>query len=106
VSIYSTLETRWADQERIEAENERRLKAEREEQERKQREIHDRQTRLVESCMQGLKAILGDRVSGVKPDISNRRTDQGYVPYASFNVDAITIQILIEKVLEAQEAVA
>jgi hypothetical protein len=106
VAVYSTLQTRWADQERIEAENERRAKAERDEQDRKINEIKDRQTRLSESCMQGLKAILGDRVSGVRPEFSNRRSDQGYAPYAHFDVDAITMQILIEKVLEAREAVA
>jgi len=106
VALYSTLETRWSAQERIEAEAEQRARAERAEQERKQKEILDRQTRLVESCMQGLKMILGDRVSNVKSDISNRRTDTGYVPYGSFNVDVVTMQILIEKVLEAQEAVA
>jgi hypothetical protein len=106
VAIYATLETRWAEQERIEIETELRRKAEREERERKEREMLDRQNRLAESCMQGLRAILGDRVSGIRSDVSNRRTNDGYQPFAHFDVDVVTMQILIEKVLEAQEAVA
>ena len=107
VAIYSTLETKWIEQERIEKEHELKMKQERDERERKEREIYERQTALANSCMSGLKAILGDRASNVKSEISNRRDMQGnYSPSARFEIDVITMQILIEKVLEAQEAVA
>jgi hypothetical protein len=57
--------------------------------------------------MNGLKAILGDRAGAVRSEISNRRNSDGdYAPHAHFDIDVITMQILIEKVLEAQEAVA
>ena len=107
MAIYSTLETKWVDQERTEKEHELKMKQEREERERKEREVYERQTALANSCMSGLKAILGDRAINIKSDISNRRDMQGnYVPSARFDIDVITMQILIEKVLEAQEAVA
>jgi hypothetical protein len=107
VAIYSTLETGWVEKERIEKEQELKMKQEREERERKERAVYERQTALSNSCMSGLKAILGDRAGNVKAEISNRRNSNGdYAPVAHFELDVITMQILIEKVLEAQEAVA
>ena len=107
VAIYSTLETKWVDQERIEKEHELKMKQERDERERKERERYERQTALANSCMSGIKAILGDRAGNVRSEINNRRDANGnYVPQATFEIDVITMQILIEKVLEAQEAMA
>jgi len=106
VAVYSTLQTGWVEKERIEKEQELKMKQEREERERKERAVYERQTALSNSCMNGLKAILGDRAGNVKAEISNRRNYNGeYAPVAHFELDVITMQILIEKVLEAQEAV-
>lgn len=107
VAIYSDLEKNWIEKERIEKAEEARLKQEREERDRKERELHQRQTDLANACLSGIKSILGDRAKAVRSEISNRRNSEGdYVPQAYFELDAITMQIFIEKVLEAQEAVA
>lgn len=106
VAKYSDLEVRWIERERIEKEQELKMKQEREERERKERALQERQNALKDSCMNGIKLILGDRANSVKAEITNRRTiDGNYEPKAVFEFDAITMQIFIEKVLEAQEAV-
>lgn len=106
VADYATLETRWALQEAEQARKEQEMRDRRAEEERRDREIRDREERLLNSCMQALGSIIGaDRIKSVKADMSNRRTDNGYVPQASFTFDARTLQYLIEKVLEAKDMV-
>lgn len=106
VADYASLENRWSAQEAEQARKEQEMRDRRAEEERREREIRDREERLLKSCMEALGAIIGsERIKSVKADLTNRRTDQGYIPHASFTFDARTLQYLIEKVLEAKDLV-
>lgn len=104
---FSVLETRWTEEERIQKEHDERIRKEREEQEAREKQARDRATRNLNSLRDSLVAVLGsERASKVQSDVSNRRQPDGnYLPVASFTFDDRTLGILIEKVLEAKDAV-
>ena len=107
VAEYASLETRWANEERAEAERRATEVREREERDRKQKELMANEQRKLNAVQLALKTIIGDRAVGVIGDINSRRNAEGeYLPRAEFTLDARTMQILIEKVLEARDSVA
>jgi hypothetical protein len=54
-----------------------------------------------------LKSILGAHATKIESQVTRRRNSEGnYVPVPSFQLDGRTMQLLIEKVLEAQDMVA
>lgn len=107
VAEYEVLETRWSTREREEAERRAKELAEQAERERKQKEIHNNEARKLNAVQLALKTLLGDRANNVQAEINNRRNSNGeYLPIAEFTLDARTMQILIEKFLEARESVA
>ena len=107
VADYSSLETRWANEEALEAKQKAEYEARRAEEERIEREAHAYAERIVTSCTEVLTSILGDRIKNVQGSVSRRRDSQGnYVPYPEFVIDGRTMQYLAEKILEAQDLVA
>lgn len=107
VAEYSTLEVRWAEQERIEAEQRKAEMERRAEQERLDKQMRDYADRIILSCTESLKDILGANASKIESGVNNRRDNNGhYVPVPYFQMDGRTMQILIEKVLEARDMVA
>ena len=108
VAEYSTLESRWANEE---AEEERRRKeheARRAEEERIENEARAYAERIVTSCTEVLTSILGDRIKNVQGSVSRKRDSVtgNYIPCAEFVIDGRTMQYLAEKILEAQDLVA
>jgi hypothetical protein len=106
VAPHADLETRWVREEAEQERKEQEMRQRRIEEEQREREVKAREERLLNSCMEALQSIIGsERIKAVKADLSSRRTDNGYVPHASFTFDARTLQYLIEKVLEAKDLV-
>ena len=104
VSEYAPLEAKWsqAEQEakRI-ADEEMR---EQEERNRVVREAEERNERMVKSAIASLRSIIGDRADSVVPRRENERNATGdYVSTTKFLMDATTLQVLVEKVLEARD---
>jgi len=107
VAIYSDLETRWNVEEAREKELEAQRLKEREEQDRLEREAYAYAQRISDSCTLALQSVIGDRAKGIKAEVGRRRNSNGdYIPTAEFTIDAVTMQLLIEKILEARDAVA
>jgi len=105
VAEYAGLETRWAVQEREAKEREAKEQAEREAKEQKRRDALTNEQRKLDTVMLALKTIIGDRV-GVRGELSSKNVNGEYLPCAEITFDARTLQVMIEKVLEAREAVA
>jgi hypothetical protein len=107
VAEYAGLESRWNVRE---AEEKRKAQIEldkRREEERRDREAHEIQQRVLDSCHEALRTIIGDRANSIDSSVSRKRTASGeYLPVAHFNLDGKTMQFLIEKVLEARDMVA
>jgi hypothetical protein len=107
VAEYSSLESRWANEEAEEARREAEHKARRAEEERIEREAHQYAERILNSCTEVLTSILGDRMKNVHGSVSRKRDEKGnYVPFPEFTIDGRTMQYLAEKILEAQDLVA
>jgi len=107
VSEYASLESRWNVEEAEEKARNEKEHAEREEAERKRRDAQEYAQRTLDSTMQSLKTIIGERIDSVQSDINNRRDSLGnYLPVAQVTFDVRTLQSLIEKVLEARDSVA
>lgn len=107
VAEYAPLESRWAEEERIEEEKRKEYLAKQAEQELLQKQAQEYAERIVNSCNDALKSILGANASRIESQVSNRRDSEGnYRPVPSFHLDGRTMQLLIEKVLEAQDMVA
>lgn len=107
VAEYAPLEVRWNVEEAEVKAIEARNRAEREEAERKRINAQEYAQRTLDSTMQSLKTIIGERVKSVKSDINSRRDAEGnYLPVAEITFEVRTLQSLIEKVLEARDGVA
>jgi len=107
VAEYSTLESRWLQQEQEEKKREEERRAQQLEEERKEREAHEYAQRIVDSCSRVLQSILGERMKNVSASVSRRRDSSGnYVPHPEFILDGRTMQYLAEKILEAEDKVA
>lgn len=107
VAEYTTLESRWLQQEQEEKQREAERRAQQLEEERKEREAHEYAQRIVDSCSRVLQSILGERMKNVSASVSRRRDSSGnYVPHPEFILDGRTMQFLAEKILEAQDEVA
>ena len=106
VAEYAGLETRWSVQEREEKERQAKENAEREAKEQKRKDAYLNEQRKLDTVMLALKSVIGDRASGIKGELNNRNVNGEYLPFAEFTLDARTMQVMIEKVLEAREAVA
>lgn len=107
VADYASLEVRWNEQERIEEEKRKEYLAKQAEQELLQKQANEYAERIVNSCNDALRSILGSNASRIESHINNRRDYEGnYRPVATFQLDGRTMQLLIEKILEAQDMVA
>ena len=107
VTEYAPLEVRWEQEERIEEEKRKAYLIEKEEREQLERQAHQYAERIMDSCTASLRSILGANASKIDAQVTNRRDSNGnYVPVASFHLDGRTMQLLIEKILEAQDMVA
>jgi hypothetical protein len=108
VAEYSTLESRWANEEAEEARQKAEYEARRAEEERIEREAHAYAERIVTSCTEVLTSILGDRIKNVRGEVTRKRdaVTGSYIPCAEFTIDGRTMQYLAEKILEAQDMVA
>lgn len=108
VAEYSTLESRWANEEALEAKQRAEHEARRAEEERIEREAQAYAQRVVDSCTDVLASILGDRIKNVQSNVSRKRdvVTGSYIPCAEFTIDGRTMQYLAEKILEAQDRVA
>lgn len=107
VAEYATLENRWANEERAEAERRAKEQAEREVQERKAKDALSNEQRKMQAVQLAFKTIIGERATGIRFDINNRRNAEGdYLPTGEITLDLRTAQLLVERVLEARESVA
>ena len=104
VAPYADLEARWSEKERLEREEAERKRKEQEEQERKQREAYEYVNRVSTNLIESLRAVIGAKVENIKTDISNRRSISGDYNYvATMQLDMKTMELLVEKVLEAKD---
>jgi len=107
VAEYAPLEVRWNKEEAEAKAHEAKARAEREDAERARADAQAYAERSLESVMGSLKSIIGDRVTNVRSDINSRRDANGnYIPVPEVTFDIRTLQLLIEKVLEARDMVA
>jgi hypothetical protein len=106
VADYSSMEKRWT-----QAEEEERLRVElerkqREERQRLERELQERADRVANAVKDSLRTIIGNRVDAIELSSRNKRNEQGeYVPTYRFDLDLSTMQVIVEKVLEARDMV-
>lgn len=108
VAEYSSLESRWANDEAEEARKKAEHEVRRAEEERIEREAQAYAQRVLDSCTEVLVSVLGDRIKNVQGTLSRKRdaTTGNYIPCAEFTIDGRTMQYLAEKILEAQDRVA
>jgi hypothetical protein len=107
IAPYADLEARWVVAEEAEKIRVAQELAERQEQERKEREATAREQRIVDSCIKALNSIIGQQLTEhVSAQVGRSFSHGVYQPNAEFRLDGRTMQILIEKVLEARDEVA
>lgn len=108
IDEYVDLEARWVIQEREEKRREEAERILREEAERKEREEHAKQQRIVDSCTKALVAFIGaEQVSkNVHTEVNRRYVHGEYRTQATFQFNAVAMQLLIEKILQVQDEVA
>jgi hypothetical protein len=107
IAPYADLEARWVVAEEAEKIRVAQEVAERQEQERKEREATLREQRIVDSCIKALNSIIGQQLTEhVSAQVGRSFSHGVYQPNAEFRLDGRTMQILIEKVLEARDEVA
>jgi hypothetical protein len=107
IAPYADLEARWVVAEEAEKIRVAQEVAERQEQERKEREATAREQRIVDSCIKALNSIIGQQLTEhVSAQVGRSFSHGVYQPNAEFRLDGRTMQILIEKVLEARDEVA
>ena len=105
VAEYATLETRWNEQEHEELERRAKERAEQEEREQRQKNQLNNEQRKLQAIQLALKTIIGDRANNVKFDINNRRDSNGnYVPQGEVTFDLRTMEVMVEKILEARDS--
>lgn len=104
VAEYATLETRWTTEEAEELRKQEEARKQAEEREAREREAREREERVQKSVLNALRTIIGARVDSIDTDYRYRRNQQGEsVRIGTYILDTQTIQILIEKVLEARD---
>ena len=107
IAPYADLESRWTVEEQEEKIRIAKELAERQEQERKEREEQDREQRIVDSCIKALNSIIGVQLTEhISAGVSRSFSHGVYKPNAEFRLNGRTMQILIEKILEARDEVA
>lgn len=108
IDEYVDLEARWVVQEREEKLREEEQRKAREEEERKEREEFAKQQRIVDSCTKALVAFIGsEQVSkNVNAEVNRRYVHGEYRTQATFQLNAVAMQLLIEKILQIQDEVA
>lgn len=105
VAEYTSLESRWFQQELEEKkQQEERERIQREQQEERQR-LDEQRKRSESACRETLIHILQNRTlkSHVSFDVSRLRENNEYKEINTVTLDITTFNILLEKVLEAQE---
>lgn len=104
VAEYTSMEGRWTQEEEAE---QARIEAQRravEERNRLEREAQERADRVAKAVKDSLRTIIGNRVDAIELSSRSKRNDQGeYVPSYRFDLDLSTMQVLVEKVLEARD---
>lgn len=108
VAPYADLEKRWLVAEAEEKLREEQYRKDREAKEQREREVVAVQTRLADACVTSLRSILGaERTTKITYDIVNKRVNAegDWERKAYFELDTHTLQLLIEKVLEARDSV-
>lgn len=106
VAEYEWLEQRWEETEKQEKEERERQEREREIRVKKREEAQQRAERSIYTIKQALVSLLGsERAQKVNSNIGTVIVDSEYVPVAQFTFDDRTLNVLIEKVLEAEELV-
>jgi hypothetical protein len=107
IAPYADLESRWNVEEQEEKIRIAKELAERQEQERIERESTAREQRIVESCIKALNSIIGVQLTEhISAQVGRSFVHGVYKPNAEFRLDGRTMQILIEKILEARDEVA
>jgi hypothetical protein len=107
IAPHADLEARWVIKEAEEKAQIAKEQAEREEQERIERETTAREQRIVDSCIKALNSIIGTQLTEhVYAQVGRSFSHGVYQPNAEFRLNGRTMQILIEKVLEARDEVA
>ena len=98
------LEARWTvaeEQERVRLEEQRKAIEDRQ---RLERELQDRADRVAKAVKDSLRTIIGNRVDSIELSSRSKRNDQGeYIPTYRFDLDLSTMQVIVEKVLEARD---
>jgi len=105
VAEYATLEDRWTREESEQALKEAEQARIRAEQERKEREAQAYVDRMKDSIMTSLRSIIGKKAEEVRIDTRSRYNGSERVPTAEITLDLRSMEMLIEKVLEAQDMV-
>ena len=105
IAEYATLESRWAVEEAEQAIKEAEQARIRAENERKEREAQAYVDRMKESVVTSLRSIIGKKADDVRIDTRSRYNGSERVPTAEITLDLRSMEMLIEKVLEAQDMV-
>ena len=104
VAEYASMETRWTvaeEQERVRLEEQRKAIEDRQ---RLERELQERADRVAKAVKDSLRTIIGNRVDSIELSSRSKRNDQGeYIPTYRFDLDLSTMQVIVEKVLEARD---
>jgi len=98
------MEERWVQSEEAERVRLERLRREAEDRQRLERELQDRADRVAKAVKDSLRTIIGNRVDSIELSSRSKRNDQGeYIPTYRFDLDLSTMQVIVEKVLEARD---
>jgi hypothetical protein len=104
VGEYAPMESRWTleeEAERVRIEEQRKAQEERN---RLEREMQERADRVANAVKDSLRTIIGNRVDSIELSSRSKRNDQGeYIPTYRFDLDLSTMQVIVEKVLEARD---
>lgn len=104
VSEYAVLDAKWSEAEAEAKRVEEEMKRDQEERNRVVREAEERNERVSKSAIDSLRTIIGARADTVEVRSENTRNKSGdYVAVTRFAMDATTLQVLIEKVMEARD---
>jgi hypothetical protein len=107
IAPYVDLEARWVIKEAEEKAQIAKELAERQEQERVEREATAREQRIVDSCIKALNSIIGTQLTEhISAQVGRSFSHGVYQPNAEFRLNGRTMQVLIEKILEARDEVA
>jgi hypothetical protein len=106
VAEYTSMEERWVKAEELERLRVEQERKEREDRQRLERELQERADRVAKAVKDSLRTIIGNRVDSIELSSRSKRNDQGeYIPTYRFDLDLSTMQVIVEKVLEARDMV-